>query len=203
MLGSAIGDALGAPFDFGPAGQFTKRFPTSALGPSTEMIGGGGFGWAPGELTDDTQMALMLAESLVAHRGFDGADVFDRFRVWARSARDVGSQTRSVLAAGDWQHSATDHFERTGHAAGNGSLMRATTSAVFAAGGPLDASIELARAQSALTHGDPAAGARCAKYPDGSTPEVIGEKNDAAFSNADASRPMNTAGPAGRAASSP
>ena len=54
ILGSAIGNALGAPFEFGPAGQFTTRFPTSALGPSTEMVGGGNFGWAPGEFTDDT-----------------------------------------------------------------------------------------------------------------------------------------------------
>ena len=65
ILGSAIGDALGAPFELGPAGQFTKRFPTSALGPSTEMIGGGNFGWAPGEFTDDSQMALIIAESLL------------------------------------------------------------------------------------------------------------------------------------------
>lgn len=164
LLGSAVGDALGAPFEFGPAGQFTKRFPTSMLGPSTEMIGGGGFGWAPGEFTDDTQMALIIAESLLAHGGFDGADIFHRFQQWAQSAADVGSQTRSVLSAGDWQLSATEHFERTGHAAGNGSLMRATTSALFAARGSLEASIALARAQSGLTHGDPAAGWGAALY---------------------------------------
>ncbi len=164
MLGSAIGDALGAPFEFGPAGQFTMRFPTPALGPSTEMIGGGGFGWAPGEFTDDTQMALIIAESLLTNGAFDGADIFERFRVWARSAGDVGVQTRSVLAGGDWQNSADDHFAKTGRAAGNGSLMRATTSALFAASGPLDVSIELARAQSALTHGDPAAGWGAALY---------------------------------------
>jgi len=163
LLGSAVGDALGAPFEFGAAGAFTKRFPTPARGPATEMIGGG-MGWEPGEFTDDTQMAVILGESLLAHGALDGADVFERWGQWAATAKDVGSQTREVLSSGDWGTSATRHFERTGRAAGNGSLMRATTSALFAAGGPLGDSIALARAQSALTHGDPAAGWGAALY---------------------------------------
>jgi ADP-ribosyl-[dinitrogen reductase] hydrolase len=164
LLGSAIGDALGAPFEFGPAGQFTRRFPKPALGPSTEMIGGGSFDWAPGEFTDDTQMALILAKSLLENGVFDGADVFARFQAWAKNARDVGAQTRSVLHNGDWQHSADRHFEQTGHAAGNGSLMRATTSALFSSDQSIDAALTLALAQSALTHGDPAAGWGAALY---------------------------------------
>jgi ADP-ribosyl-[dinitrogen reductase] hydrolase len=163
MLGSAVGDALGAPFEFGPAGAFTQRFPAPARGPATEMVGGG-MGWKPGEFTDDTQMAVLLGESLLEHDGLNGADVFERWRQWAATARDVGSQTRAVLSSGDWRSSATRHFERSGHAAGNGSLMRATTSALFAARNSLAESIELARDQSALTHGDPAAGWGAALY---------------------------------------
>jgi ADP-ribosyl-[dinitrogen reductase] hydrolase len=157
LLGSAVGDALGAPFEFGPPGAFTARFPEPARGASTEMIGGG-MGWKAGEFTDDTQMAVILAESLLQHGGLDGADLFERWRQWARTATDVGNQTRAVLSDGDWRTSATRHFEQTGRGAGNGSLMRATTSALFASRGSLAASIELAREQSALTHGDPAAG---------------------------------------------
>ena len=41
LIGSAVGDALGAPFEFGPPGQFTARFPTDARGVATEMCGGG------------------------------------------------------------------------------------------------------------------------------------------------------------------
>jgi ADP-ribosyl-[dinitrogen reductase] hydrolase len=163
MLGSAVGDALGAPFEFRPAGEFTKRFPGPVRGPSTEMIGGG-MGWAPGEFTDDTQMGVLLGESLLDHGGLDGGDVFERWRRWAEDARDVGSQTRAVLASGDWRKSARRHFERTGHAAGNGSLMRATTSALFAARATLEDSMALAREQSALTHGDPSAGWGAALY---------------------------------------
>ena len=62
LLGSAVGDALGAPFEFGPAGQYSAQFPQPVLGGAGEMIGGGSFGWAPAEFTDDTQMTLALAE---------------------------------------------------------------------------------------------------------------------------------------------
>ncbi|MEU8916606.1 ADP-ribosylglycohydrolase family protein [Streptomyces libani] len=48
VIGSAVGDALGAPFEFGPAGAFSARFPVP--GAAEEMCGGGG--WDPGEATD-------------------------------------------------------------------------------------------------------------------------------------------------------
>ena len=164
LVGSAVADALGAPFEFGPAGQFSARFPTAARPSTNEMIGGGPFDWQPGEFTDDTQMSIVLGESLIEQGGLNGADVFSRFRAWARTAKDVGNQTAAVLSDDDWQHSAKRHYERTGRAAGNGSLMRATTSALFAAGGDAASSMALAMAQSALTHGDPAAGRGAALY---------------------------------------
>jgi hypothetical protein len=48
LVGSAVGDALGAPFEFGPPGQFSTRFPVPARGTKTEMCGGGSLGWEPG-----------------------------------------------------------------------------------------------------------------------------------------------------------
>ena len=66
ILGSAIGDALGAPFEFGPSKQYSRRFPQPVFGGIGELIGGGAFNWAPGEFTDDTQMAIVQAESLLA-----------------------------------------------------------------------------------------------------------------------------------------
>lgn len=61
VIGSAVGDALGAPFEFGSAGAYSRRFPRPMLGGIGEMIGGGP--WKPGEFTDDTQMAIVQAES--------------------------------------------------------------------------------------------------------------------------------------------
>lgn len=166
VIGSAVGDALGAPFEFGPAGTYGRRFPIDARGVRTEMCGGGSLGWAAGEFTDDTQMALLLASSLVECRGLDEADVFDRFRNWvAAGPPDVGSQTRSVLTSGrPFDVAAAEHFARTGHAAGNGSLMRTTPAAVWFAPAGREATMEAARRISALTHGDPAAGEGCAIF---------------------------------------
>lgn len=88
VIGSAVGDALGAPFEFGPEGAFSARFPQPGHG--GEMCGGGG--WDPGEATDDTQMAVLVAESLVECRGLELPDVFRRFR--QRSRRTSGSRRR-------------------------------------------------------------------------------------------------------------
>ncbi|MBA2944276.1 ADP-ribosylglycohydrolase family protein [Streptomyces himalayensis] len=71
VVGSAVGDALGGPFEFGPRGAFSARFPTPGAG--GEMSGGGG--WDPGEATDDTQMAVL-----------------------ARTAIDLGGDTDTVAA---------------------------------------------------------------------------------------------------------
>src|SRR5688500_78183 len=128
LVGSAVGDALGAPFEFGPPGQFSARFPVPARGSRTEMCGGGSVGWEPGEFTDDTQTALLVASALLECGGLDEGDLFDRFSRWAEAdPPDIGSQTRAVLGSGrPWDVAATDNFARSGHAAGNGSLMRTT-----------------------------------------------------------------------------
>ncbi|CAM5344351.1 hypothetical protein SAVIM338S_01107 [Streptomyces avidinii] len=92
VLGSAAGDALGAPYEFGPAGQLTER--------GAEMLGGGG--WEPGEATDDTQMAVLVGESLLERGGLELPDVFDRFRRWAAAdPKDIGLQTEDVLTNGE------------------------------------------------------------------------------------------------------
>ncbi|MGY1684458.1 ADP-ribosylglycohydrolase family protein [Geodermatophilus sp. SYSU D00867] len=166
LVGAAVGDALGAPFEFGPARAFSARFPTDARGSTTEMCGGGSLGWEPGEFTDDTQMALLVAQSLVERDGLDEADVFDRFAAWAAAGPpDVGVQTRAVFDSGlPWDRAAARHFARTGRAAGNGSLMRTTPAAIWFSRSGTAATVDAARRLSALTHGDPAAGEGCAVF---------------------------------------
>ena len=166
LVGSAVGDALGAPFEFGPPDAFSARFPTAARGVATEMCGGGTLGWEPGEFTDDTQMALLLGQSLVERGGLDEADVFDRFRRWAQAdPPDIGIQTSAVLRSGlGWEAAAAEHV-RAGHrAAGNGSLMRTTPAAICFARAGREATMDAARRISALTHGDAAAGEGCALF---------------------------------------
>lgn len=149
VLGSAAGDALGAPYEFGPGGQLTAR--------GEEMRGGGG--WDPGEATDDTQMAVLVGESLLDHGGLELPDVFSRFQCWAAGdPKDIGLQTEDVLTNGEpWDLAAALHFQLNARAAGNGSLMRASTSAVYFAAAGRQATMDAARRIAALTHGDRAA----------------------------------------------
>jgi ADP-ribosyl-[dinitrogen reductase] hydrolase len=163
LLGTAAGDALGAAYEFGPP-----------RGPQLEvaMVGGGSFGWEPGEWTDDTSMAIAIAE--VAATGADLRDeqaldaLVRRWHEWSLHATDVGVQTRSVLSrAGRQGISALTAREEsaklhnlTGRTAGNGSLMR-TAPVALAYLDDEAALVEAARAVSELTHYDPDAGDAC------------------------------------------
>lgn len=89
-------DALGAPFEFGAPGVFGARFPDGV----GTLCGGGG--WDPGEATDDTQMAVLVGESLLENGGLELSDIFARFRRWAAGEpKDIGLQTEDVLTSGD------------------------------------------------------------------------------------------------------
>lgn len=159
LLGAAVGDALGAPFEFRPPGEYSRTFTTPVVGGTGELTGGGSFNWAPGEFTDDTQMAVALAHSLIACDGFDADDLWARFVAWRRSAPDVGLLTGRVLAESDWPDAARrGHLARDGRSAANGSLMRVTPIAIAWSGATEVETMHAARAQSALTHFDPAAG---------------------------------------------
>ena len=103
LLGLAVGDALGTTVEFERPGSFV---------PLTDMVGGGKFGLRPGEWTDDTFMALCLAESLIECQGFDPVDQLTRYRRWWREGHlsstgvcfDIGTTTRAALAAFEETH---------------------------------------------------------------------------------------------------
>jgi ADP-ribosylglycohydrolase len=154
LLGLAVGDALGAGYEFGP-------------GPSgpPEMVGGGLGSWEPGEWTDDTQMAICIAE-VTASGSCDLEAIGARFLAWAESGpQDIGIQTRVVLglASGpsDLDRQARRRFEQhPRNSAGNGSLMR-TAPVALAHLGDDEALCDSAMAVSDLTHGDPLTGEAC------------------------------------------
>jgi len=75
LLGLAVGDALGTTLEFKMPGTFK---------PITDMIGGGPFNLKPGQWTDDTSMALCLAESLIQCKGFNPKDQMERYIKWWR-----------------------------------------------------------------------------------------------------------------------
>jgi ADP-ribosyl-[dinitrogen reductase] hydrolase len=150
LLGLAIGDALGTTLEFRSPGTFD---------PISDMVGGGPFGLEPGQWTDDTSMALCLAESLVESGGFDPEDQMRRYLKWFREG--YLSSTGHCFDIGNTVHSALSHFEATGdpysgptdpHSAGNGSLMRLAPVPLFFARDPQWA-IERAADSSRTPHG--------------------------------------------------
>ena len=163
LIGSAVGDAKGAPFEFKGPGTYGRRFPEPVTGGVGEMIGGGAFNWAPGEFTDDTQMAVALAEALISVDGYDADVVWKHFRAWVSSARDVGITTSYALAHEDWRGAAAAAHESTnGRSASNGCVMRIGPVGVFGVRVGRDETFRIATAQAALTHHDPAAAAGAA-----------------------------------------
>ncbi len=180
VLGGAIGDALGAPFEFGPADAYSTRFPTPVLGGRGEMIGGGAFDWAPGEFTDDTQMAIILAESLLEHDGLEPGALFRWWQAWSSAANDVGVTTRTALRNDDWASAARRAHEALGRTAANGPLMRVSPVGVaMARHGDADwvpaVTVALARAQAALTHHDSATGWGAALFAEALRRTVLGD----------------------------
>jgi len=149
VLGLALGDALGAPFEFRRAHDIPMPLPAFELP---------WMGREPGAWTDDTSMARNLWRSLVARGGLDVDDVLARHLEWlATSPPDVGNQTRLALseAMNGTPEGARVVFERRGPevSAGNGSVMYCAPLGVAYPRRP-EALYELAPALSALTHWD-------------------------------------------------
>jgi ADP-ribosyl-[dinitrogen reductase] hydrolase len=156
IVGSAVGDALGAPFEFGQPGEYSARFPHPVHGGIGEMIGNRT--WEPGQFTDDTEMGVIVAESLLAHCGINPYDQLTRFRAWGRNAKDVGNLTRDVLNSPFPAADAAREVMRLRvgrNTAGNGSLMRAAAGAVFFAREGRAKTFDAALQLSAVTHADP------------------------------------------------
>ena len=155
LLGLAVGDALGAPLEFKQADQIARDYG----GPVREMLGGGSLGWKPGEWTDDTAMALCIAESILSQGCFDPEDVAARFLRWFQSGpRDVGitiSAAMRVLAGGErWDRvSRQVHEALGGKSAGNGAIMRCAPLALLDYCSP-DRLIADSIASALITHWD-------------------------------------------------
>jgi len=158
IYGLAIGDALGAPVEF----KDPETFP-----PVTGFQSGGPFNLPAGTWTDDTSLALCLAESLVECHGFNPSDQLSRYVRWYRDGHlsatgtcfDIGNTTRQALTK----------FSNTGESfpgptrersAGNGSLMRLAPIPLFYHDRP-DAALVFAGESSRTTHGHLAAISAC------------------------------------------
>ncbi len=178
LLGLAVGDAVGAAIEFSPKPRFAVL---------DDMTQGGPHHLARGQWTDDTAMALALADSLALAPGLDPADLMRHFLDW----RDTGaySCTGSCFDIGNATSTALERFRRTGEplagsadqdASGNGALMRLAPVAVRH-WRDREVLQQVAALQTRTTHGSPATLAASAVFADmladaiagASLPEVL------------------------------
>lgn len=122
LVGLACGDAVGTTLEFEAPGTFA---------PIDDMVGGGPFALDAGQWTDDTSLALCLAESLLDRGGHDPIDQLRRYVLWWK--RGYLSSTGRCFDIGAQTHQQLDRFVATGaphdpdpdpDRAANGSLMR-------------------------------------------------------------------------------
>ncbi len=154
LLGQLAGDALGSAVEFESAEEIARSHPDGVR----LLRDGGTWNLIAGQPTDDSEMALALARSLVKMRDFDTADVSKAYVAWRNSRPfDIGGTTASgiaSLAAG--RRSASDSQS-------NGALMRVSPVGILCAGVPARAA-NMARQDAALTHPHPVCQAASAAY---------------------------------------
>jgi ADP-ribosylglycohydrolase len=179
LIGLAVGDAVGTTVEFMTPGSFA---------PVTDMTGGGPFNLGAGDWTDDTSMALCLAESLTEQGAFDAMDQMQRYCRWWNSGHL--SSTGRCFDIGTTTVAALRRFERTGDpfagsteatAAGNGSLMRLAPIPVYYFGRDDDA-IARAAESSRTTHGAAVAIDACRYFAALITGALQGADKDALLS---------------------
>ncbi len=150
LIGLAVGDAVGTTLEFKPRGTFE---------PITDMVGGGPFRLNPGEWTDDTSMALCLAQSLIRNEDFDPVDQMNRYCNWYRhgymsstgTCFDIGYTVSTALR--DFEDSKKPFSGPTHRlSAGNGCLMRLAPVPI-AYKDDLESALHFAGESSRTTHG--------------------------------------------------
>ncbi len=155
LLGKAVGDALGATVEFMSRERIKVEY-----GELREIIGGGWLNLPAGEITDDTQMAVCIAGSIVDQGEFDPVDISKRFVEWYRSnPPDIGNTTRHALvqlAKGvPWDEAGQNtHVAMRPRDASNGSVMRCAPVAMLDRMDPA-ANARHSADSSRITHANP------------------------------------------------
>lgn len=147
MLGLAIGDALGATLEFMLPNEIKLQH-----GEHSELTGGGWLRLKPGQITDDTGMALALGEAILAQHGkVDALACAQAFDAWMRSRPvDIGNTVRRGIV--QFRLHGQTAAPYSDEAAGNGALMRCLP-AVIVTYGASEAVIQAAwQAQAHITH---------------------------------------------------
>jgi len=168
LLGQVAGDSLGALVEFAGSEEVARRYPD---GPRL-LEDGGTWGTLAGQPTDDSEMALALARSILDNGGHDPEAALRAYREWQASRPfDIGNTVSAALAGRPLPASEA-----------NGSLMRASPLGVFAHAASLEEAARIARTDSGLTHPNPVCGDAVAAYVVAIRHAVVhGDGPDAAY----------------------
>jgi ADP-ribosyl-[dinitrogen reductase] hydrolase len=154
FLGFAIGDALGATVEFMTKGEIAAQY-----GVHREIVGGGWLGLKPGQVTDDTQMALALGRSIIRRGDLDTRDVCEEFAAWLKTGpADVGNTCRRGIRRYIVDGTVEGAFSEGD--AGNGAAMRVLPVALATFGEPANAK-PWSIAQARITHHHPLSDDAC------------------------------------------
>ena len=145
-LGMAIGDALGATVEFMTPREIVAQFKVH-----DQIIGGGWLNLKPGQVTDDTTMALALGNSIIEAGRVDAHAAALAFDAWMRAKPvDIGNTVRRGLLA--FRKTGDPKMPPSEHDAGNGAAMRVLPVALATLGQTENAVREACRAQAHITH---------------------------------------------------
>jgi ADP-ribosyl-[dinitrogen reductase] hydrolase len=182
LLGLAVGDAVGTTLEFRERDSYPLH---------VDMTGGGPFRLEAGQWTDDTAMALALADSLCAAPEFDPEDLMRRFVDWRDRGEysctgrcfDIGITTNAALNR--WQQTGDPYAGATApNTAGNGSLMRLAPVAIRF-WRDREALRRIAALQSRTTHAAPEAVSACVAYAEVLADAIAGMPRDAVLAPRD------------------
>lgn len=157
LLGAFIGDAAGATLEF-----IGHRPSAAEVANALTLCGAGVFKLAPGQITDDGELAVALGRALAGERSYPLEAVAESYRAWAASPPfDIGQATSAALrgrkeetesaAACVARHAAAHNMASKA----NGALMRASPLGIWSARQPFETAVAAARADARLTHPNP------------------------------------------------
>lgn len=170
LLGVAVGDAVGVPFEFSSREKMQSN-------PATEMIGHGTYNQPIGTWSDDSSLTFCLAESLV--NGYDLKDISEKFIDWKTNAYwsargelfDIGcttdiaiSRLQKIITDNDLDELKQQKYYGNEFDNGNGSLMRIIPLLFYIKGRPIHEQFEIVWEVSALTHRHIRAAMSCLIY---------------------------------------
>ena len=166
LIGQFIGDALGNRYEFGSEKKNAKQIEKDMIDEHLPILGGVPFGLVKGQVTDDTELAMALARSILGTGQFDIQDIAKSYSVWFRSPPfDIGITTRNAFAGTKPSQDPSEIYERmvsnsmnnNMDSLSNGCLMRISPLAIAGSQWDEDVLQEVAKLDCALTNPNPIA----------------------------------------------